>query len=264
MVMRLPVAALGFSLVCSGFCRAQPAFEVASIKPSDGHLGIDMKTYPMRLSATACSLSQLIEAAWSVEQWQLADGPAWLNSDRFDIEARTSEDLSGETDRVQALGRPAPRKMMLMLQTLLAERFNLKVHTDTRQDNVFALVVARGGPKLQSAQETSRSFISTGRGGFDRPDYDPATAPIIMTGHNASMEQLAKYLEGNMRRPVLNQTGIQGNYDFRVDYAPENSPAQNPPPFLTAFQDATGLKLNATKGPVGFLVVDHADKPSAN
>ena len=67
-----------------------------------------------------------------------------------------------------------------------------------------------------------------------------------------------------MRRPVLDQTGIKGNYDFRVEYAPENSPLPNPPPFLTAFQDATGLKLNATKGPVEFLVVDHADKPSAN
>ena len=67
-----------------------------------------------------------------------------------------------------------------------------------------------------------------------------------------------------MGRPVMNQTGIQGSYDFRIDYAPENSPAQNPPPFLTALQDATGLKLNATKGPVEFLVVDHADKPSAN
>jgi uncharacterized protein (TIGR03435 family) len=240
---------------------------VASIRPSDGHLGIDMKTYPARLSATDCSLKQLIEAAYTVEFWQIAGGPAWLDADRFDIEAKTTEDLPAETDRVPTLGPRslAARKMMLMLQTLLAERFNLKVHRETRQDNVFALVVAKGGPKLQPAKDTQKPwFISLSRGGFNKPDYDPSTAPDIITGTNTSMEQLAKYLEGNMRRPVLDQTGIKGTYDFRIEYAPDNSTAPTPPPFFTALQESTGLKLNTAKGPVEFLIVDHADKPPAN
>jgi len=159
---------------------------------------------------------------------------------------------------VLALGRPAPRKMMLMLQTLLAERFNLKVHRETRQDNVFTLVVAKG-PKLQAPKDTTRSFIRWGRNG------SPQAAAISywMECSNASMAQLAHALEGNMHRPVTDQTGLPGNYDFRLEYG-DDSASGGAPAFLTALQDATGLKLNTAKGPVGFLVVDRADKPSAN
>src|SRR5579871_1267550 len=96
-------ALTAFFVAGVALCQTPAAsFEVASIKPSDGHLGIDMKTYPTRLSATAVTLSQMIEAAYSMEGWQVTGGPAWQNSDRFDIEAKTTEDLSGETDRVKA------------------------------------------------------------------------------------------------------------------------------------------------------------------
>jgi uncharacterized protein (TIGR03435 family) len=245
---------------CPGFCQIPaPAFEVASIKPSDGHFGIDMKTFPSRLSST-CNVNQLIEAAYSLERWQVIGGPAWLDTDLFDIEAKTSEDMSGETDHVLALGRPAPRKMMLMLQTLLAERFSLKVHRETRQENVFVLVVAKGGPKLQAPKDTTRSGIASGRTG----GYGPGPAVgYYAQGFNASMVQIAHELESVMRRRVLDQTGLSGNYDFRFEYG-DDSTTGNAPAYLTAFQDATGLKLNTAKGPVEFLVVDHADKPSAN
>jgi uncharacterized protein (TIGR03435 family) len=195
-----------------------------------------------------------------MQRWQVTGGPAWLDTDLFDIEAKTSEDLSAETNRVLALGRPAPRKMMLMLQALLAERFNLKMHREIRQENVFALVVAKGGPKLQTPADTTRSFIRTGRTG----SVYAAALTVVITGNNASMAQLAEYLEGNMHRPVADQTAIVGKYDFRIEYAPENSPTENAPPLVTALQDASGLKLNTAKGLVEFLVVDHADKPSAN
>ena len=133
-------------------------------------------------------VKQLIQAAYTVERWQISGGPVWLGSDRFDIEAKTAEDLSGETDRVLALGRPAPRRMMLMLQALLSERFNVKVRREIRQDNVFALVVAKGGSKLQTPKDTTRSFIRSGRTG------SPQAAAITywMEGSNASMEQLAQ------------------------------------------------------------------------
>ena len=215
-----------------------------------------MKTFPNRLSST-CNLHQLIEAAYSLERWQVTGGPAWLDTDLLDIEAKASEDLSGDSERVPALGRPAPRKMMLTLQTLLAERFNLKVHRETRQDNVFTLVVAKGGPKLQTPKDTSRSYVGSGRRGF------PQAIAYTMEGVNASMEQLVHALEGNMRRPVTDQTGLPGKYDFRFEYG-DDSTSGDSPAFLTALQDATGLKLNTAKGPVEFLVVDRVDKPSAN
>jgi uncharacterized protein (TIGR03435 family) len=91
-------------------------------------------------------MRQLIEAAYSLERWQLSGGPVWLD-DFFDVEATTAEDMSGETDRVLALGSPAPRKMMVMLQNLLAERCNLKVHRETRQDNVYSMVLAKAPSK---------------------------------------------------------------------------------------------------------------------
>ena len=267
--MRVALAFLvAIGILRPALCQTSaPAFEVASVRPSGGHPGIALTTFPSRLSATNCTLAQLIYAAYTMEAWQVAGGPAWLNSDRFDVEAKTAEDLSQDPDRVQTVGPRsfAPRKMMLMLQTLLAERFNVKVHRETRQDNVFALVVAKGGPKLQPARDTQKAwFISLSRGGFNKPDYDPATAPEIITGTNTSMAQLAQYLHGHMQRPVVDQTGIAGTYDFRIEYAPDNSTAPTPPPFFTALQESTGLKLNAAKGPVEFLVVDHADKPSAN
>jgi uncharacterized protein (TIGR03435 family) len=264
----MPVAALvtiGLMLTHAQTQPAPPAFEVASVKPGDGDLGIDMKTFPTRLSST-CDLRQLITAAYTMENWQVTGGPAWLDSDLFDVEARTGEDLSGDRDTVLALGRPVPRKMMLMLQTLLAGRFNLKVHRETRQDNVFALVLAKGGPKLDPPKDTTRSYVGMGRGKVawsadGRPDFSAAT--VIVTGDNASMGQLAAYLGGVMRRPVEDKTGIEGKYDFRIEYTPDDSSADTPA-VSTALQRDAGLKLNATKGPVEFLVVDHAEKPSPN
>jgi uncharacterized protein (TIGR03435 family) len=257
--MRTPIAIFGIALACAGYCQSPPAFEVASVKPSDGLGGIDIKTSPTRFSST-CNLRELIIAAYSVERWQVAGGPAWLDSDLFAIEATSAEDMSGETDRVVAAGRPAPRRMMLMLQSLLAERFGVKVHRETRQDNVFELVVAKGGPRLQASKDTARSGVGSGRTG----SYGPGPAVgYYVQGFNATTEQFAHSLEGHMHGPVMDHTGVKGSYDFRFEYG-DDSTTGNAPPFLTAMQDATGLKLNATKGPVEFLVVDHADKPSAN
>jgi uncharacterized protein (TIGR03435 family) len=254
----VPVIAMALPYVLQGQSSPPPAFEVASIKPSDGRGGIDIRTFPTRFSSN-CNLRELVIAAYSVERWQVTGGPAWLDGDLFAIEATTGADLSSDLDRVVVAGRPAPRKMMLMLQTLLAERFNVKVHRETRQDDVFELVVAKGSPKLQTPKDTTRSRVGTSQG-----STVPGAATTVTTGESASMEQLAQYLSNRMRRPVLDRTGISGKFDFSFEYAYDDSQAGTASPFLTALQDATGLKLNATKGPVEFLVVDHADKPSAN
>lgn len=156
--------------------------------------------------------------------------------------------------------------MMLMLQTLLADRFNLKVHRETRQDNVYALVVAKSGPKLEPPKDTTRSYVGMSRGKVawladGRPDFSAATE--IVTGHNASMAQLALYLGGVMRRPVEDKTGIEGQYDFRIEYATDDSSADFPA-LSTVLQRDAGLRFNAAKGPVEFLIVDRAEKPSPN
>jgi len=235
-----------------------PAFEVASIKPVEGRVAIDLKTYPNRLTAT-CTISQLITSAYSVESRQLTGLPEWSWSDFFHVEAKSTGDFSRDSDRVMTFRGPVPRQMMLMLQTLLAERFQVKVHRETREGTVFALLSTNGKAKLQIPSETTSSAVHSGATLADRM----AGKPEAIVGHNASMGQLAQYLSRELGRPVEDQTGIAGNYDFHFAYAPEEASSVAPSLF-TAIEEATGLRLKATKGPVEFLVVDRAAKPSAN
>lgn len=225
-------------------------FEVVSVKPSDGHQGIDMKTYPNRLLATSASLHQLIEAAYSMERWQVTGGPAWLASDRFDIEARTAEDFSNDTDRVSAFGRPAPRKMMVMLQALLADRFGVKVHRETREDNVYALVVAKGGPKLKA---------STG----DQHLPVIFAPPSRLLGQGSTMAGLARALSLTMHGPVIDETGVGGTFDFTLTYAPQAADVDAGPSIFTALQEQMGLRLESRKSTMDVLVVDHLDRVPA-
>ncbi len=120
--------------------------------------------------------------------------------------------------------------------------------------------MAKGGPKLNPPADTIRSGIGTGRTG----PVTAAALTTVVTGRNATMQQLARYLEQGLGRPVTDDTGIAGNFDFRFEYGPDNAPVENVAPFFTALQDSTGLKLTATKGPVEFLVIDHAEKLTTN
>src|SRR5580698_1768614 len=138
------------AIACSAFGQ-KPAFEVASIRPA-GPRPIDMNTFPSgRLEATSVTLKQLIEGAYNFKPYLVSGGPAWLDADRWDVSAKAEEEAAQDKERVVALGRDAPLKMMLMLQTLLEDRFKLRVHRETKQDTVYDLVIAKGGAKLQKA-----------------------------------------------------------------------------------------------------------------
>lgn len=121
-------------------------------------------------------------------------------------------------------------------------------------------MVAKSGPKLQPPKDTARSGVGLGRTGT--ADNGRAIGYWVQAW-NASVAQIAEFMKGQMRRPVSDGTGIQGKWDFRFEFADESATG-DAPAFLTALQDATGLKLNAAKGPVEFLVVDRAEKPTAN
>jgi uncharacterized protein (TIGR03435 family) len=138
---------VGVAVFASGTLFAQPAFDVASVKPADPNgLVVDFRVYPGgRLHITNLSLDAIIQEAFAVKHYQLSGGPGWLKTDLFDIEAR-------------AEGDPSRERMMAMLQTLLAGRFQLKVHRETREGNVYALVVAKGGPKL-TPSTANESYI---------------------------------------------------------------------------------------------------------
>jgi uncharacterized protein (TIGR03435 family) len=137
-----------------------------------------------------------------------------------------------------------------MLQTLLAERFHLRVHTETSKE-LYALVVAKGGPKLKPpASTTVQPFVSF--------------LPHGLSGKNATMDQLVERLARILGRTVLNRTGVQGNFDFLIDYPPDDVATDETGLPLSAIQDQTGLKLETQSGSVDAIVIDRAEKPAGN
>jgi len=144
-----------------------------------------------------------------------------------------------------------------MLRTLLTERFHLAVREETKEGPVFALVVGNQGPRLTDAKNRDAfPVIAYGRTGNDeRPDY--------MRGINASMALFAARLSRELERPVFDQTGLKGTFDFRFEYAGNLADPSDGPSLSSAIQQL-GLKLLPAKGPVPRLVIDHAEKPSEN
>jgi len=223
-----------------------PAFEVASVKTAPPNEPLDFLVQPGgRLTITNLTLNVILRQAFGVMAYQITGGPKWLDTDRFDIEAK-------------AQGNPPREQVIAMLQTLLADRFQLKVHRETREGDVYALVVAKGGPKLkESTAQDSHMYLYR-----NTPPELPGVS-YTTVGQKASMAMLAGRLAEMEERPVLDRTELKGEYDFKLDYAIDNNPETGPSIF-SALQEQLGLKLEAAKGPVEILVVDKAEKPSAN
>ena len=233
----------------------QPAatFEVASIKPNTN--GISNALPPSRsngsYSASNVALKSIIANAYEVRIFQIEGGPDWLTSDRFDIIARGPE---GTPDRL----RPA------MLRTLLAERFKLVAHFETREQQVYSLTLLRGdgrlGPQLKPSAPASGSSS-----GFPSASVGNGTARI--NGRRVSMDTLAMMLAGSVfNQRVINRTGLSGEFELDLRFTPDSSPAAAPefPSIFTAVQEQLGLKLEASRGPVEVLVIDSVERPTPN
>jgi uncharacterized protein (TIGR03435 family) len=160
---------------------APQAFDVASVKPAIGHV-LDFRILPGgRLHSTGLELNAILQLAYGLEHHQISGGPAWLGTDRFDIEAK---------------GEPTKEQMLSMLQALLADRFQLRVHREMKEGNVHSLVLAKGGHKLKPPTG-DRSFIGLYRN-------DPPTEPGVhysLAGNKASLALIAKYLGQQLGRP---------------------------------------------------------------
>jgi len=215
---------------------ANPAFEVASVKPSaPGGNGGGIIPGSTGLTARKATLLFCIQIAYDVQDYQVS-GPTWLSSEQYDIEAKTDTPVGQE-------------QLRLMLQTLLAERFKLVLHREERTRSVYTLVVGKDGPKLTETKGDGPSGT---------------TAEI---GHlafkAASMPVLARRLSQQLHEPVSDLTGLRGSYDFTLDWQQDDSVPG--PSLFTAVQEQLGLKLEARKTPVEVLVIDHAEKtPIAN
>ena len=251
-------------------------FEVASIKPvsPDGRYMVRMRVDAGRLDITNFTLKALIRNACEVQAFQIS-GPDWMASTHFDIAAN----LPAGTTRSQV-----PE----MLRALLAERFKMKIHRETRELPVYALVVGKNGPKMKEAEAApDTSGPGAGRqspvpaGGSvagvecGATNETPAATgwminkgPNHVEGHAMNMVSLANTLAFTLGYRVIDQTGLKGNYDFDLDYAPEEgqrTPETIVASLLNAVQSQLGLKLEGRKGPVELIVVDHIEKtPTEN
>ena len=245
------ISASAVFLGCA-FVHAQPAprvapqsFEVASIKPNQaGGESRGITTLPGGVfKATNASLRLLIARAYGVPEAHIEGGPGWVDGETYDILAKADTPL--EMTREEA--RPS-------LQALLAERFRLRIHHETRQGAVYSLVAAKGGPKFREHAGGGSSGISSSSG----------SGKAMIEGRKAVMARLAEYLSAQAGRLVIDNTGLPGEYDFRVEWATDDRPNSPGPSIFTALQEQLGLKLEATKGPIDFIVIDQVEKASAN
>ena len=254
---------------------AAPAFEVASIKRNtsgDGFISIGMHPGG-RLTMTNTHARQLIIRAYQVQPFQILGGPSWLTSDRFDITAKAADPDA------------TPQQMNLMLQALLAERFKLKVHTETRDSDVYKLVKARPDGKLGESLKPAAVNCGAMRGrpggpGGPMPNCRMTIAPGRLEVLGQPMASLASTLGTQMGRPVLDETGLTGAYDFTLTFMPDSGgrglPPGMPPPgapelppidpnapaLTTALIEQLGLKLESGKGPVEMIVIDSIAHPT--
>src|SRR5579883_151928 len=220
---------IGFVLCFSAFAQ-QPRFEVAAIRPSNADPGSSgFSSRHGRLVGSNVTLKRSIIGAYSVGPNQVVGGPDWLDSDRFDINAKADED-AGDS------------KLMLMLQSLLADRFHLVLHRETRPLQAYVIEVAKGGPKLEKAK-TQESTTESGRG--------------VLKVRGTTMDRFAQVLARQMDLPVVNQTGLEGAFDFKLEWTPENerSKPDAGTSIFTAIQEQLGLRLRAQKAPVEVLVI---------
>jgi uncharacterized protein (TIGR03435 family) len=242
---------------------ADPEFTVATIKPSSpdaqgqgyGFRGQDVTT-------ANTSVSWLITLAYNMHAHQVVGGPGWLGSERYDI-----------LGRPDTPGQPSRDQLKIMFKKLLADRFQLKFHIEKRELPAYTITVLKTGPKFAVSTADPNSSLGIGFG-------LASGGGMTLNVRNAPFASVANALQGNLLdKPVVNQTGLTGKYDFAVKFTPDQSQLANlgpvppgaaatdpdaPPDVFTAFQQQLGLKLESTKTAVDVMVIEKIEKPSDN
>ena len=233
-----------------------PAWDVVSVKPVETQTACGQGSgwQPTTDGVHIFCLSALIivEVAYGImEPSRIVDAPDWAkNSGQYDIDAKVSG------DEVAAYGKLPAKDKNRMLQSLLAERFQLKAHMETREMPAYDLVVAKGGPKLKeaTADEAEKAWAVDRGGG----KIESVSMPL---------GSLPSFLNAEVGRPVVDKTGLTGKYDFTLDYVPATRAAADEsggPSVFTALEEQLGLKLQPAKEPMEVVVIDHIERPTAN
>jgi len=251
----LIIAAIAIPILSQTLHEGKPSFDVASVKQNVSGVGYMDGTPGGRFIATGIPLRMLIVEAYGVRDTQLIGGPGWMNTDKWDVEAKPKEEDASRPDRGA-----------LMLQSLLEDRFQLKSHRETRELLVYELTVVAGGLKLKTSSGVppGRPRMRMGRGSIEA--YETSVAAVI------------RFLSNQLDRIVVDKTNLQGLYDFNLKWTPEVRPAtgaagatapeppllSDPPSIFTALREQLGLKLESGKGPVEVLIIDSAERPAEN
>ncbi len=238
---------------------SQAEFEVVSIKPSPpGARGGGFNLSPGRLNARNRSLKELLEFAYGAQDYQVTGGPAWIDSERYEVSAT----FAGETTKDERAR---------MMQAALASRFALVVHRESKDVAGYALVVAKSGSKLHPVTPAQSSMMM-GR--------SATPGQRTLTATSAGMDSLATLLATLLGRPVEDKTGLTGVFDFALEWSPDdtqvslNNPAKEAPELspdtpvglslFSALQKSLGLMLKTQKAPVEVVQIDRAGKPTEN
>ena len=223
---------------------AAPAFEAASIKTNrSGERGTSMRSLPGgRIEGRNRTLKLLIQNAFELQPFQIAGGPDWIDSARFDISATANRDVTGA-------------ERSAMMRALLADRFKLSTHTERRDAPMYTLRLARPdgrlGPALKKAADDARTGFRENEGS--------------LTTERTSMERFVRELTSYAGRPVVDETGLAGEWALTLSWAPEAAAGgddANLASIFTAMREQLGLKLDAARGAVEMLVIDRAEKPN--
>jgi uncharacterized protein (TIGR03435 family) len=229
----------------------QTEFEVASVKPNTSlRPGSDFNRTPGGgLNAINVTLREMILFAYEIREQQLSGGPGWMNSDRYDVFAKPPQN-DNPTGAKRSFDEDF-RGIRLKMRALLADRFGLAVHRETREMPIYALVAAKSGAHLEASK--SDSLTINNRHG-------------LVICKKVSLKAFAENsLTYRMGRTVVDKTGISGEFDFEFKFREDqDGPDSTEPDFLTAMREQLGLVLRPEKGPVEVLVVDDARKASAN
>jgi uncharacterized protein (TIGR03435 family) len=238
-----------------------PAFDLAAIhlhipEPHE-HNSIWSSPFDSHFKAENMTLMGLIHWAFNMPESRILGAPSWATSTSFNIDAEA--DSSVDTQMHSLGANEGTLQKQKMVQALLVDRFKLVTHTETRELPVYALIVAKGGPRL-SAPEKDGSWLNHGR------DH------IEIEGFNNSVATLAEELSKEVGRDVIDKTGISGRHKITLTWAPDaganpeasSAAADTGPSIFTALQEQLGLKLEPQKGPVAVLVIDHAEMPTQN
>jgi uncharacterized protein (TIGR03435 family) len=218
---------------------AAQSFDAASIKPADPeHIGLQIYSpNPGSFRAMAADIKRLMAFAYNVRDIQVSGGPRWADTELFDIEAK-------------ATGPATTAEFRLMVQSLLADRFQLKLHRESKEQAVFHLVVGKNGPKLTPVDSAGLG-IGLGK--------------TQLNGRGANMSGLAGVLSSRVGNEVSDKTGLAGFYNFTLTWTPDEAAAtETGPSIFTALQEQLGLKLEPSKGVVEMLVIDGVERPSGN